>query len=805
MEVNIDPFKHFIKFGVNFPKKNVVFPKHWQNLTKSIYNNEANFAILTGKINDIIVVDLDLKGSEKSIIWFENIFGKISDINTLVTKSVNGGYHIFFKYNHLIKNKSLVDFNVDILSDRRCCFCGTGYDVINNHEIVELTETQITQILYYTQNNTQNTKKEEPKSISERDLSEILDGLSAERYNNRDCWLRVGYVLSKYPFGERLFLDFSKRSDLFNAERHSIDWRSLKQNEQDDTDSVTIGTLLYWLKIDNPKLHNELAVRKSVLDELDKVVVNSDRVNAFDITHTELIKQSKTSIEALINHNLTITDFHNIQSPKCRRIQLYTHCTISGIKFKCSNCIFEYPPEIIPIDKHIAPNIFNTLVINEDVNNKDTSQIAKLIKDKVKLIYVPKQWYLYNEKTGIYERKRREDIIELIDNMFEDDSEWGKWTNKISYKKTLLEELEVKCIIPEDTELDNKWNLIGFRNGVYDLESGTFRIGHVDEYVSMRCNYNYDENFDTTLANEILSSTFPDKTERDYAINRFCICLEGKNREQTMTFNYGFTASNGKSFLMERINNAMGDYGNTFPVNLLTNKMRGAGEANSTLIGFKNKRFMYSSEPEAGSKLNTNFVKILTGDTIKARGLYSNEEESIKPTYNIFVCCNELPAFDTHDEGISRRIRILDYKTKFCDEPKRKNEKKIILYSDEELCNIESGLLHIFIQRYNNLKSNDFKYIEPELFSNIKNLYINDSKDVLYNIIRENFEIGSDTDFLKLKDIKQILKDNGIDKNIVSIKYIIQDIFPESEFYDRKMINYKPYKSVVSNIKYTNI
>ena len=53
------------------------------------------------------------------------------------------------------------------------------------------------------------------------------------------------------------------------------------------------------------------------------------------------------------------------------------------------------------------------------------------------------------------------------------------------------------------------------------------------------------------------------------------------------------------------INNLLGDYSNTFPVNMLTNKMKAAGDANSTLIEFK-KRFMYCSEPEAKAKLNTN-------------------------------------------------------------------------------------------------------------------------------------------------------------------------------------------------------
>jgi hypothetical protein len=317
----------------------------------------------------------------------------------------------------------------------------------------------------------------------------------------------------------------------------------------------------------------------------------------------------------------------------------------------------------------------------------------------------------------------------------------------------------------------------------------------------MTCKYNYDPECDTSLAEQVLKDIFPVEEEYNYALNKFSIILEGTNREQTITFNYGFTASNGKSFLMERINNALGDYSNTFPVNLLTNKMKGAGEANSTLIEFKNKRFMYCSEPEAKAKLNTNFVKMLTGDVIKARGLYSNSDECIKPTYDVFVCCNVLPNFDSYDEGISRRIRLLDFKTKFCETPKKKNEKLLKRYSRESLEKIECGLLHLFIKNYVKLKSVEFNYDEPGYLKNLKCLYVDDAKDEITNILVDNFEIGDTSDFVKLKDIKHLFKTNGIDKDPVSIRYIILDLFEKCQFNEVKWINNKQYRSIFVNLK----
>ena len=168
----------------------------------------------------------------------------------------------------------------------------------------------------------------------------------------------------------------------------------------------------------------------------------------------------------------------------------------------------------------------------------------------------------------------------------------------------------------------------------------------------MKCGIRYNDNIDTSLAKKFLSDIFQNQEELNYIINKFSLCLEGYNREQIITFAYGKSASNGKSYMMERMRYIMGDYAGTFPVTLLTNKMKNAGDANSSLINFNKKRFMYCSEPESGAKLNTNFIKSLSGDKIKSRKLYAEKEININPSYKIFVCCNVLPNFDSHDEGI---------------------------------------------------------------------------------------------------------------------------------------------------------
>lgn len=140
-------FDDKIKIGIDMSlgKKSITLPKNWNKITESIYNNEANYAILTGKLNNIIVIDLDNKDPEFiGFKWFIENFDKIENINTLVTKTLNNGYHIYFKYNHNVKNKlNMNNLNIDILTDNKCCYQGVNYPIVNNSIIRELTENEL--------------------------------------------------------------------------------------------------------------------------------------------------------------------------------------------------------------------------------------------------------------------------------------------------------------------------------------------------------------------------------------------------------------------------------------------------------------------------------------------------------------------------------------------------------------------------------------------------------------------------------------------------------------------------------------
>ncbi len=171
----IQQFQNMIKIGGvitldhNSKKKFNFLPHNWTSLSTSIYNNEENYAILTGSINNIIVIDLDKKNDDFiALQWFEKNINILQNTNTLVTRTINGGYHIFYRYTPDLIGKKIPNLNIDILSDKSCCFQGKNYDVLYDNPINQLTPQQIHNIqssINIKKHTESKNKDNEPKNL----------------------------------------------------------------------------------------------------------------------------------------------------------------------------------------------------------------------------------------------------------------------------------------------------------------------------------------------------------------------------------------------------------------------------------------------------------------------------------------------------------------------------------------------------------------------------------------------------------------------------------------------------------------
>jgi hypothetical protein len=116
-------------------------------------------------------------------------------------------------------------------------------------------------------------------------------------------------------------------------------------------------------------------------------------------------------------------------------------------------------------------------------------------------------------------------------------------------------------------------------------------------------------------------------------------------------------------------------------------------------------------------------------------------------------------------------------------------------------------IIHYFLREYRvrgeffNCTLNHIYNVIEECISleNLKDTV--DTKSRIKRILLENYQVSNEKEYVKLKDIKDILKQNNIKEDIENVKEIVTEMFDGVEFHDRKGINYKELRSVFFNLK----
>jgi P4 family phage/plasmid primase-like protien len=301
------------------------------------------------------------------------------------------------------------------------------------------------------------------------------------------------------------------------------------------------------------------------------------------------------------------------------------------------------------------------------------------------------------------------------------------------------------------TNLNSKKHLVPFSNGVFDLLENKFRKTRKDDYINLTVNYNYDENVKNQEVYKFLEQVLPNRGVRDYVLKKMSECLNGDIPNTHFLMFIGDSGANGKSQLLNLMKLTMGDFGEKVEVTLLTRKRNNANEANTEKIKLMYKRFAFLSEPEDGEKINIGLLKELTGsEEIVARGLYQ-EAVSFVMEAKLFLACNELPEIKGEDTALWRRIRVIDFPSRFVDDPKEANEYKIdrtLPSRMREDMTWRQTFMKILLEYY-------FMDVREPIEVQVKtNEYRQENND-FYNWMDENVEY-KDNELLQLRDVCQI-------------------------------------------------
>jgi len=465
--------------------------------------------------------------------------------------------------------------------------------------------------------------------------------LNRARSDNYEDWIKLGWTL--HNIDHRLldtWMEFSSFSSKYNESECKKLWNLMR------SDTLSMGTLRWWAKKDN-EAEYDLILSENVM----------------------------TLVDACVGSNGAHYDVARVVQGLFK----------DSYRFTGKDCWYTFKPE-----KH------------RWVRNREGLQLRLLLSNDVCKKFMERSLYWNNEAI------RNQDNRSSQDEKSKKLSEIAINLKKSGYKDGVMK--ECKCLFTDEKFeeiLDSKFHLIGFENGVYDLRIHEFREGLPDDYISFSTNRYYNI-FDETSedAHEIqqfLTSVFTNKEVKNYVKDILASILDGGIRQEKF---YVFTGSgsNGKSKLLELVQKAIGEYYCILPIALLTQKRAASNSAQSELERTKGRRFAVMQEPGENEKINIGLMKELSGgDRILARGLFKEPIE-FRPQFKMIMTCNELPEVPSDDGGTWRRIRVVEFTSKFVDvpDPTKPNEFPVELELSEKFDKWADTFISMMIHHHKN-------------------------------------------------------------------------------------------------------
>ena len=150
-------------------------------MTRSI-PSQNHCGILTGKINNITVIDIDCDSPYITLL----------DNTTLNVETPSGGAHYYFEYEDSLQSIYHTLDKLSIYNNQSCVFFGDGYRVLNEVPIVKMSEVFLMAL--------QNAQASREEEVVDQKLYELLNILPDEWFNDHEHILQLIHVLRNQIF-----------------------------------------------------------------------------------------------------------------------------------------------------------------------------------------------------------------------------------------------------------------------------------------------------------------------------------------------------------------------------------------------------------------------------------------------------------------------------------------------------------------------------------------------------------------------------------------------------------------------------
>ena len=473
-------------------------------------------------------------------------------------------------------------------------------------------------------------------SLEERQMIRrfVMECLNEERAGKYETWIRVGWCLHNIDPSEdnfQLWMDFSARSGKSasnNVAQLRRDWFN-GWRKNGDGPRLTERSLRKWARDDNMEQYNR--IQEEYLGEY-------------------------------IRQELEATHFHVAKIMK----KMYGSNYIASVTSKATDW-FKYDDNG-NMWKRLNQGIELRMKVSTEVADAIAKASSKLFADATKALQDG------NKNALEQSQERAKGLLKIQTSLF--NSGFSDSVMKMAVHQFYEEDFQAK--------LNINGNLFACRNGMIELrvpgadgrDHVVFRQGRPEDYMSFMAGQNMPEMdgidykpydaADPVQADirDFFEKLLPNAEVRRYTLRLLASCLEGYNREQCFYIATG-GGGNGKSKLVELMRMTLGDYQTALQSTVLTRKRPESGAANPDIIAAKSRRFIYLQEPDDKEPLNTSRMKQFSGeDMVEARALYGDQEKFVIMG-KLFMMCNKLPPVTTMDRGTWRRIRVIEFVSKF--------------------------------------------------------------------------------------------------------------------------------------------
>lgn len=474
-----------------------------------------------------------------------------------------------------------------------------------------------------------------------------IECLSTARADSFPTWQEVGWCLHSIDptdAGFETWMDFSKKSVKSAENDISRLYRSWQTNwgrGVGEGATLRLGTLRMWAKEDNPDKYKEI-IEDDIVEFIEKEV-----------------KATNTSVARILK-------------------KMYDGRYVASIEQR-ETAWFEY-----------SGNTWLTVPQGIDIRNSIDRELSKyvvLAKQRVK------------RKIRDEEERGTEGITgKILDAKWKELHQLEAKLEASDFKSGVMKEAAGMFYVPKFLlNLDANVYMMGVANGILDLRVPTgekavsrdgrtkdlykvvHRPGRAQDHVRMQAGnvggihpaipYKpYDPENRDPIHDEIddfFAKVFPRTDLREFMWRLLASHLEGTNKEEIFLVWTG-SGGNGKSKLVDLMRYALGEYAADLNATAVTRRRNDASAASPEIMALMHKRFIYIQEPEERESLNASLIKQMTSDLMQGRGLFK-DLVSFRIEGKMHLMCNQLPPIKNIDGGITRRLYVIPFESRFVD------------------------------------------------------------------------------------------------------------------------------------------